>query len=581
MGTLSANVPPATTPAVLPAPFGLLLSLKARLLLNRVNQLLDEAPVRVLISAGFLIAIWASLYLLFYRVFEFLKRFPEQTAVAVPYVFQIFFVAMSVLLAFSTAVLCYGALFAREESGFLLAGPTPPRHIVGLVYVESLFLASWSMILLGLPLMLAISRSEALPWYFFVIFIAAFAGFAPIPGALGLMAAWAVAMYFPRSPKRVLATAGAAAIGAAIYWWAPLWNEVSSGGGAEWLNRFLGQLSLLRAALLPSTWASESIRYALQRQPTTAIFYLYIIAANALFLSWLAIGVVARRLPQAYARASSRSGKQPGRLMARFTTGLTDFVFFYLPRDERLLIRKDLLNFFRDPLQWSQLAIMLGLLTLYLTYLPRYRTGDLNQRLRILYAFLNHSAITLIVSTFTSRFVFPMVSMEGRQIWLVGLWPLPRRRVLWAKLQFALAVTLFAAMSVSALSVYTINLPLDLSAILLLTTLTTCFGLCGLAIGLGARLPNYRERSAARIASGLGGTVNLVASVLLVLLTVAATGIMCYSIAFAREYDALDESVAVWSLRTVGLTVFQIVLGVSAGFLSMKIGQARFAGEEF
>src|SRR6184192_2767387 len=105
-----------------------------------------------------------------------------------------------------------------------------------------------------------------------------------------------------------------------------------------------------------------------------------------------------------------------------------------------------------------------------------------------------------------------MVSMEGRQIWLVGLWPMTRSAVLWAKFQFALAVTAAAALSVSALSVRAIALPLADGVIVLLSTLSVCFGLCGLSIGLGARLPNFRERSAARIASGLGGTVNLILS---------------------------------------------------------------------
>jgi len=573
-----------TTPAHAPMPhasFGLLVAMKMRLLRNRVNQLLDEAPLRVLISALFLAAIWASLYLLFYRVFEFLRRFPEQTAVAVPYVFQVFFVAMTVLLAFSTGVLCYGALFAREESRFLLASPTPHEHIVGLVYLESLFFSSWSMVLLGLPLMLAIGRVEELPWYFFPMFLAAFAGFAPIPGAAGLLAAGAVATWMPRSPRRAVGLAALGVVGVTVWWWFSLWRATAHTDGSVWLDQFLAQLALLRGALWPSTWASESIRFALQRQPYSATFYLYVIGANALFLSWLAIRAVARNLPRAFARASSRTGRRPGPVGRGATSLLTNAVFFYLPKSERLLIRKDLLHFIRDPLQWSQLAIMLGLLALYLLYLPKYRSGDLSPRLRILYAFLNHSAITLIVSTFTSRFVFPMVSMEGRQIWLVGLWPMSRKSVLWAKFQFALAVTLGAALTVSALSVYTIRLPHDLSLIMLATTLTTCFGLCGMAIGLGARLPSYTERSAARVASGLGGTVNLVMSVLLVLITVGATGWMCYALAFSQSYDLADAKIQVWSGRTIELTMFNIALGLTAGLLSMKIGQERFLSEEF
>ena len=61
-------------------------------------------------------------------------------------------------------------------------------------------------------------------------------------------------------------------------------------------------------------------------------------------------------------------------------------------------------------------------------------------------------------STFTSRFVFPMMSLEGSQMWLVGLWPMSRERVLWAKFCYALAVTSVAAMTVTFLSIRALDL---------------------------------------------------------------------------------------------------------------------------
>ena len=97
-------------------------------------------------------------------------------------------------------------------------------------------------------------------------------------------------------------------------------------------------------------------------------------------------------------------------------------------------------------------------------------------------------------------------------MWLVGLWPLSRSSVMWAKLDFALTITSIAALSVTYLSIRALDLPRTLALIQLGGTLSACVGLCGLAVGLGARLPSYRENNIGRIASGLGGTVNLIAS---------------------------------------------------------------------
>lgn len=569
----------AASPSATHAPFRLLIALRARLVRNRVNQMLDEAPLRVFVSGVFILAIWVSLYFLFWEIFRFLRRSPEQAAVAVPYVFHIFFVAMTVLLAFSTAVLSYGALFAREEPGFLLAGPTPPRHIVGIAYLESLLFSSWSLVLLGLPLMLAIGRVQDLDWRFYAIFLAAFISFAPIPGAVGLLAAWAVALWMPRSARRILGWAVALALVGGLWWWSRLWGPVS-GGGSEWLDRFLGQLSVLRNAMLPSTWASRTVTHAMQGQPGDAAVYLYVTAAHAVFLSWLAVGVVGLRFQSAYARARTMSAQKYSSRGGRLLESVTGVLFFFLPPPMRLLVAKDLRMFFRDPLQWSQLAILFGLLCLYLVYLPRDALSNYGPRMRTLFGFLNYSAVTLIISTFTSRFVFPMISLEGRQIWLVGLWPLPRRSVLWAKFIFALAVTLTATVSVTFMSARAIGLPHLLAGVLLLSTLTVCFGLCGLAIGLGARLPNFTERSAARVASGLGGTLNLIGSLALVLASLALTGWICLRLAGPSTADS-DAPMMAWDRACTVAASIQVLLGLGVGILTMQIGQRHFERAEF
>ncbi len=62
---------------------------------------------------------------------------------------------------------------------------------------------------------------------------------------------------------------------------------------------------------------------------------------------------------------------------------------------------------------------------------------------------------------------------------------------------------------------------LDISPLVMashqLTCLILCFGLAGIAVGMGARLPNLREPSPSRIAAGFGGTLCLVVSTLYIL----------------------------------------------------------------
>ncbi len=564
---------PSHAAAIAPG-FGLLMHLKLRLLRNRLRQLVDERPLQLLLILVFVGTIWGGLYLIFDRVLILIRQHEEQAVIALPYIFHLFFAAMTMLLAFSTAVLVYGSLYARDEPAFLLSAPNAPRHIVAIVYVESLFYSSWSLLLLGLPLMLAIGHVQGLPWHFYPVFVLAFLGFVPIPGALGLLAAMAVALYLPRVAKRtMLYTAGVCVI-LAMVWWGRLWTVSASNASPQWLETFLGELSYLKAALLPSTWPSKAIQFSIQDAPVEAAFYLAVTISTGLFVSYWAGLAVSRKLLAAFGRAQA-SPTRTRTYSGWMSRWLTDVAFFYLPGQMRAMILKDVRNFLRDPIQWSQLAILFGLLGLYLAYLPRSAPPDgFNASWKALICFLNYGAITLILSTFTSRFVFPLISIEGKQIWLVGLWPMSRGKVLWAKCAYAVTLTAFAAMIITWLAIRAIELPATLAMMQVAATLATCIGLCGLAIGLGARMPSFDETNTSRISSGLGGTVNLIASVALVALSVALFGVLCWKTAAAGRLDTITP-------RAAGAFVAVVVLGLGTALVSMSLGFRSFKAQEF
>ena len=85
---------------------------------------------------------------------------------------------------------------------------------------------------------------------------------------------------------------------------------------------------------------------------------------------------------------------------------------------------KDLRLFRRDPVQWSQFLILFALLGLYSLNVhpfqsPRY-AGWVS-----MVSFMNLCVVGLLMATFTTRFVFPMISLEAG-LWLLGLLPIRR-----------------------------------------------------------------------------------------------------------------------------------------------------------
>lgn len=547
---------------------GLLLRVKARSLFNRVRQTALDAPVRV--SAGVILigVVWMGLYFLFYAVFWQFKQTPLEATVALPMVFNFFFMAMLVMLMFSNAIVSYGSLFSRSESIYLRAAPLRALDIVTLRYLESLVMASWSLVVLGLPLMMAMARTESsIQPIFYLLFICFFLAFIPIPGSLGLLLAWLAARYFPKQTTRWITVL--VCLAALIFMVWGLRNLAIRTTEVEiWLRSFLARMSFIEAAFLPNHWVSAGIDHTLNDQLDKALCYLGVTIANAFFLSWVIVRFVAKRLDQACDRVSTGRGGLP-RSASAGLGGVISWPFAYLPKPLQLIATKDLRTFLRDPLQWAQLVILFGLMILYLTNMPTLRLQFSTPGWLLIIPFLNLCAISLILATFTCRFVFPLVSLEGYQLWFIGLLPMPRSRVLIAKFAFAMTVTLLVGVGAMIWASVMLEQPFAWALVHVMVTASICFTLCGLAVGIGARLPMFGQTNTARIANGIGGTTNLLASLAMVSIMLTGVGYATWRVREANV-DAPPDMIS------LAICASAAAFGIGTGLISLWVGGRHF-----
>jgi ABC-2 type transport system permease protein len=337
----------------------------------------------------------------------------------------------------------------------------------------------------------------------------------------------------------------------------------------------LEQVDVVKQPLLPSTWTAKGIVAAMNHRVDKSLFYLGVVGANALFLAWATVNILAASWPEAFSRANH------GRLRTTirrgwFTEAVNWTFFFYLPFKLRKVMLKDLRFFARDAKQWSQMMIMLGLLVIYALNLKRLPVDADQSYTQSLIAFLNLTTVSLILATFTSRFVYPLLSLESQQLWLIELVPMRRVYFLGVKFLFALTVTAVSACGVMGIAVSMLGVPAIWARINLMICLGVCIGLSGLAIGLGARFPVLHQRNPARIASGFGGTLNLIASMLFV--GVEMAGVAYLSIVEFREnWNLPDRLTLKGQLIVMGLLVFSLVVGTTA----MVVGARRFNRLEY
>lgn len=548
----------------------LLYRIRAQAAANRLSQSIREAPLRIVAAVAMVLVIWFGLWWLFDVLFKQLSRTPLEATVAIPLIFNFFFASMLLLLAASNAIIAHGSLFGKTESAYLLTLPLSPRDVVTLKYTECLLLSSWSLVLLGLPLMFAMAVTSA-QWVFSLLFLAFFLAFIPIPGAIGLLCAWAVARFIPRRVTRwltIVALITLAAVTITVIRGLRLGDTATE----VWLRSFLARMSFVQSALLPNNWVAQGVDHAAHGRFEDALLYLGVTAANALFLSWIAVNVVSAGLVGAYDRVSvGRGGNR--RPASEASGGVCGWAFFYLPRPLRLVAAKDLRTFVRDPAQWSQLTILFGLLVLYLANMPTLRLEFSASGWFLFIPFLNLCAVSLILATFTCRFVFPLVSLEGHQLWLLGVLPVDRGRLLWAKFAFSLTVTLAVALGAMTLAAYMLNLDAVWTTIHLTVTVGVCVGLCGFSVGIGARLPMFRETNGARIASGLGGTVNLLMSVALVAFALTGVGMATFRSRYLSS-NSLPDATSIY------LCAAACAISILAGIGVVLLGARHFRSVE-
>lgn len=550
-----------------PFHFWVLLRCRAAQVRNALDQQLRDAPLRVFTVLVLQFVIWAALYLLLKIVLNRIEIWDLAAVVANQYIFVHLFLVLAVMLAFSNAILAFGSMFGREEAAYLLAMPATPRQAICVKWLEGMVLSSWSFLLLGVPLMLAAARNTDVAWYYYPLFIGHFLGFIIIPATLGLLAAWAVAMWAPRRPLAVLLACSAVLLAAGGLW---VWGVIRTAEfGSDWLHAFYNQLSIAKQPMLPSTWSAKGIVAAIRARPGESWLYLAAVISTGAFLAWLTINLIGRTWPTAYSRAR-QGGSQTLDYRGWGTQFACDLAFFYLPSRLRMLMLKDLRSFLRDATQWTQMVIMLGLLIVYAVNLRRLPLDLDNDGTRALLVFLSLTTVCLIMATFTSRFIFPLLSLETQQLWLLGLLPVRRTSILAVKFIFSLTVTSLSAAVVVGLATQALGLRGTWAWTQLLVSLGICFGLSGLSVGLGARFPVLGQRNPARIASGFGGTVNLIVSMLFVageMAVLAVVGLRGFQ-QMALPFEAIQA--ANWLVPVLFST------GVLVGSVSLWLGARHF-----
>ncbi len=504
-------------------PLAAMIRMRLAALRNSVFNLKKDSVAKtgvIIFGLGNVIALgyWVSL-----KSFQFIDGFKAFGDLNAKMVALLLF-ALLILVVLSTVIITYTSVFVAKETTFLFQNPVPHRTILLVKVVESVSIASWASVFLCLPVLVAFGvLREAPPLYYFEM-AAVLVVFLLFAGLVGATLSFMLAPLFRRLRPRPLIV-GALALLVGLTWIFLRSFELGAMEGENnllVLDRLTTGLKAMRSPYSPSRWASSAIIAAFEGSHREVFLHGATLLANTLiFVPLLSIYGFRVYQQEWIARQGSLGGRRerrrtrPGRFLSSSPV--------------RALLAKDVIVFLRNSSQLSQSLLFVLLMVIYslsLLQIPDFfKDAESNPGLFRFIYFANLAAICMILSSFTSRFLFPLLSLEGRAFWILGLAPMSRGRLLFQKVVYGLTISLTLGVMTAVISNIALRSPPDMFASAIYTMCLAAGSLTCLATGLGAAYPSFHEDNPARVAVGLGGTLNFFASALTIAILVAIQSI--------------------------------------------------------
>jgi ABC-2 type transport system permease protein len=476
------------------------------------------------------------------------------------------------ILVLSSTIAALQTFYLASDVSLLLATPVGFRRLHHARFIETLVASSWMVLIFGLPVFLAYGWVYGATPLYYAAIVGVLGTFVVIPAATGVLLATALVLVFPaRGARDTLVVAVGFLIAAIVTVIRMLDPErLAHPSGLVGFAGFLAAFGATGSPYWPTTWAAETLVPLLGARAGSPGFHFALLFCTAAML----VAVSATLVEAMYLKAWSKA--QVGRVRAGETerplgTWLS-WLAAPLPPLARLLVVKDLTVFVRDASQWSQLLLLGAVVAIYVynfKALPIDGETFLADRMRTMAIVLNLGMGAFVTTAVAVRFVFPMVSLEGRAWWILRTAPVPLARIWWTKFWIGfLPLCAFAtALVVSTNRILAVPPLADTIIGGLLIMLVAAIVSMGLAFGtLYAKLDTG---NAAQIATGFGAMIYMAAALGLTFVVVATAAWPIGCLLWTHRYG-LEPT----ALETTGI-VAGVTLALAASVTVMQTARRR------
>jgi len=460
---------------------------------------------RLLVLAGIGAAAWPFIYLVVVRLLSMLRGVEEIGPLLASRLLGLGLLLFLGILLLSNVIASLSSFFLARDLNALRTAPVDWLSVYAARLIETTVSSSWMVLLILLPVFAAYGRVYGGGPAFLVVVIAAMIPFLLIPATIGSAVTLLIVRVIPaRRSREVLALTGLVVAALLVLILRTLRPERLV--NPESFRNLIDFLAVLRGPAtpwLPSGWGADALMGSLMGSLDPFHLVLLWSTAGATFVIGAALHH--RLYPRCFTKAQEGGENK----LSRHAGWLwLERALSPLGIQRRELILKDIRVFFRDPTQWSQLIILAALVVVYvynMRVLPLQSGTMITQFLVTLVVFLNLVLTGFILAAIAARFVFPMLSLEGRTLWMLRSAPLDTGTLLATKFRIGVVLLTGLALVLSIATGLLLGVPRGLFALNLLAIVGFGSAFTAQALAWGIQYPQFESENAAQIPTSLGG----------------------------------------------------------------------------
>jgi ABC-2 type transport system permease protein len=533
---------------------------------------------KIVLLAAVGLVFWLVVFGVLYRVLAYFRGVEEIGPLLAGKLLGLALLSFLSILLLSNVVTALSSFFLAKDLELLVASPVDWLDLYLAKLGETLLHSSWMVALMAVPIFAAYGIVYDGGWLFPLVVLAVFIPLLVLPAVVGSATTLILVNVFPaRRTRDLLSVITIAAAGILVLMFRLIRPEQLA--RPEGFRNLLDFITVLRAPtspFLPSEWATGSVMgYLVGPWDPLGLVLLWSTAG-----AFVVIGAAlhAQLYPTGFTKAQEGAERF---VRGWFWQAALAPVSRFLTVAKREFIVKDIKLFFRDATQWSQLILLAVLVVIYLfniRALPLFTGEQIPFFFVSLVSFLNLGLAGFVLAAIAARFVFPAVSLEGRQMWLLRSSPLDLRTLLWSKYWTGTVPLLALALIITVFTNVLLRATPFMMAVSLGTILVLTLAIAALALGFGALYPQFDTENAAQIPTSFGGLVFMMTTVALLAVVIVLEAGPVYAYLQATRNE---EAVRILTPRfLLPFAAVALVCGIATA-LPLRIGLRRMEEFEF